>query len=125
MESYISVAAASAALSANGVAAGYVTVASNSGFYPGAFAWLTDTTGRNQRCKITGLNINGVANTIGLRFVSDLNDRPVTASGAATGPTYTRSDCSAYTTLNGARIEQEAGVVPLQNVSTVVPKDAV
>ena|SRR5579872_1994217 len=120
----ISVRAASAALSANGNAGGYVTVADASAFYPGARAWLSDTTGRAQRCIITDIGFSG-ANTIGLRFVADNVDMPQTASGVNNGPMYTRSDCSAFTTANGSRIEMDSGVVPIENISTVVKKDYV
>lgn len=103
---YIEVPATSAALSADGDAQGYVTVASNANFYPGATAWLTSNTQPAKYCKITDLS---GATKIGLRFINEK-----TTSGAFVGPSYIRNSCAAYLVADGARIDMEASVVPVE-----------
>lgn len=98
--------AASADLAQNGSAAGYVQVASNADFYPGAKAWLiNDDAGSNQRVLIVSL---GSSDKLYLRFILEENARI-----GFPQPSYGLSDCSAYTTAKHSRICMEAQVVPV------------
>lgn len=69
--------------------AGYVTVASSTGFYKNAFVWLNKAGQPEVECKI--LVISG--NDIGVQILPELGK----------GPKYTLSDISAY---NGGTISQ-------------------
>lgn len=75
--------------------AGYLTVASTTGFYVNAFVWLTNSAGTvNQQAKITELT----ATLIGIQFVNARN-------GSAR---YGRDDVSAF---NGGVIDQEPQLI--------------
>jgi hypothetical protein len=102
---YIPVRAASAAFTANGGADGFITVTSNADFFPGAFAWVFSTTQTSKYCIITELS---GSDKIGVRFFDKK-----TTSGLSTGPSYIRDSVAAFLLADGARIEQEAGVVPV------------
>lgn len=96
---------AGAALVANGGSDGYVQVADSLPFYTGAFAWLSDDNGLNQRVMITEVITS--TNKLGVRFFPDNEISP-------TPPSYGRSDASDFTTANSARIDQEAQLVRVQ-----------
>lgn len=85
------------ALTANGDATGYVTVASNAGFYVGCIAFLSNTS-LNQRCVITELVST---NQVGVRFIANDLEQQTPQYGS-------RSNCSAFTTATSARLNQEA-----------------
>lgn len=88
----IQVPSAMASLTVDGGTDGYVTVASNAAFYPGAEAWLRSDTVDGVHCIITDLVST---NKIGLRFVPERGE---------TGPSYGRNSCSAYHVANNAKI---------------------
>lgn len=91
-----------AALTADGEAAGYITVADNEGFYPGAVAWIRDNNSDPLECIITEL----VGTTkIGLR-----NKR--------TGSYGGRTDMSGYTIAQNATISMEGQVVAVDEPFT-------
>ena len=96
--SSIVIAAAGAALTANGGSDGFVTVASNALFYPGATLYLSSSTVAGRLCLVTELSST---DKVGLRFIDK-----TTTSGIPAGPQYGRDDCSAYLTANNARIDQ-------------------
>lgn len=89
---------------ANGGTDGYITVASNAGFYPNAIAYICCDTRKNT-VYITDLVST---NKVGVRIIPDTFD--VSKSGAYS-PTYGRSDVSAYTTAGNAAISQPAQAV--------------
>ena len=105
----VEIPAANAAFSADGDAQGYITVASNAAFYPGAKVWLIKPLGGapfflpllQQAGIITDLN---GATKIGVRF-----DNPI-----GTGPSYGRNDCSAFTLADGSYIMQERQLVRVE-----------
>ncbi len=96
----IQVPAASADLSTNGSALGFVQVADNAPYYPGCEVWLQNDDG-SQRCLIVKLNST---TDIYLRFLSQTN---------FPSPNYGYSDCSAYTTATNSRIYQETQLAPV------------
>lgn len=98
--------AAGAALTGDGDATGYVTVADNSPFYPGAEAWLSNAT-LNQRVIITDLN---GTTKIGVRFVADV------VSNSSALMYGSRSSATAFTVASGSRIN-----MPQQLVRVVQP----
>lgn len=100
-----------ALLTMDGDSQGYVTVADNAPFFPGAFAWLFSDTQPSRYCLITDLQ---GTTRIGLRFVNE------DGSGAGTNaPSYDRSDCSAYLVVDNAKIDMPAQVVPVEPVLVV------
>lgn len=98
------VAEAFAAFAADGGSDGYITVADNTIFYPGAFAWIVSSLVAARRVQVT--NLSG-ATKVGVRFYGD------SASGATAGtsPSYGRSDVSAYKLADSATLNQEAQAV--------------
>lgn len=96
----IPVSAVSAAFTANGGADGYVTVASNAAFYPGATVWLSSTAVASQEAIVSDLS---GSTKIGVRFVR----------AVGTGPSYGRNDCSAFLAADTAMISMPAQVVPI------------
>lgn len=98
------VAEAYAAFTVNGGADGFITVADNTSFYPGAFAWISSATQPSRRVQITSLS---GATKIGVRFYGD------SASGASfdASISYGRSDVSAFLLADAAAINQEGQVV--------------
>ncbi len=80
--------AKSAALSADGNANGYVTVASSAGFFVGTRVWLSSATQTSIECFVTELVTGGV---IGLRDVA--------SSG------YGRTDVSAFLVADAAKLD--------------------
>lgn len=101
---------AAAALTGNGDALGWVTVASVADFYPGAVGALYSAGAGSLAIKIAAVDATN----------NKIRVRPIPGSGAAT---YGYADVTAYTTAGSAIICQEAGVVPLQAPSTIVKKD--
>lgn len=95
-----------AALTADGDNTGFVTVASNALFYPGATAFLISTMAPSQECIITELS---GATRIGLRFLNRTD-----ASGRVPGPYFGRNDCSAYKAADSANITQPAQAVRVE-----------
>lgn len=84
-----------ASFTSDGTTDGYVTVASNADFYPSARVWIWDDNTAGREYIITDL----VGSTkIGVRLVSLV-------------PSYTRSNVSAYTTGQNAKISMDAQVV--------------
>lgn len=102
MPATIRVASLKAALTANGGTDGYATLASNTGFYPGAKGWIGKADGSLQR-RVVFTDLSG-ATKVGCRiipeFAYDLN---------AVHPSYGRSDLSAFST--GAILYMDAQVV--------------
>jgi hypothetical protein len=93
------------ALTANGGTDGYVTVTSNAQYYPGAYVCVRGDTVAGQRYRIT--NLSG-STKIGLQKVPSFGDPQ------NQGPRYTRSDLSAYTTADNAKVFQEPSVVRVE-----------
>lgn len=83
-----------AVLTVDGGADGFVTVADNSKFYPGATAWLYSTSA-SQECTITELS---GTTKVGLRFKKAY-------------PSYGRDSCTAYTTALTSKLSMESQVV--------------
>lgn len=99
-------------LTADGDTNGYVTVAANDNYYPGAKVWLADNgTAGNAEFVVTDLK---GSTKIGLRKLP-------TFGVNAQGPQYGRSDVSAWTVANGTTISQRATVVrvELSNITKV------
>lgn len=100
----IQVPAISADLSVNGNAAGYATVASNAGFYPGCIAWIqNDNT--SKRCLILSLSST---DKVYLKFLPEENQGYKFTSPQA-GP----SSLSAFTTALHSRLYMEAQLAPV------------
>ena len=102
--SYIRAPQTSADLTADGSAAGFVTVASNATFFPGCIVWLTSTT-TSQRCLI--IKLVGT-NQIYLRFVPEEFQK-----NAPAAPKDGFSDCSPFTLVKASRLNMEAQVAPV------------
>lgn len=96
------------ALTGDGDVHGYVTVASNVPYYPGALVWLHGTTTAPLQFIVVNLSST---TKVGLRAVLD----PTSNSARAAGPQYGRSDVSAFTMSDGARISQEPSTVRVEN----------
>lgn len=100
----IEASAATAALSANGSADGTITVADTTIFYPGATAWLSNSTPANKRVLI-------------LKIVDSthLKAKAILDSGSdATNLNYLGgSDFTAFTTALGARLSMPRQVVAI------------
>lgn len=98
------IAEALAAFTANGGADGFITVADNTGFYPGALAWIWSSTQASRRVQITSLQ---GTTKIGVRFHGNA------AEGETRGvaPSYGRDSVSAFLLADGATIDQEAQAV--------------
>lgn len=94
-----------AAFAGNGGADGYVTVADNSKFYPGAEVFIVSDTVTGSRGKITDLVST---NKIGVRLLKEFPLQP---------PSYGRSDLSAYLLADNAKIDMPAQVVPVNQPS--------
>ena len=92
---------AHAALSANGDAAGYVTVADATPFYPGARVWLLSNTQASKEYVITDI---ASGNKIGLRECLE-------RSG---GARYGRTPVSQWLTADSAKISQEPQTVDVE-----------
>jgi len=97
---------------APGTADGIITVASTTGFFAKAFGNISDTTGRSDKVQITAI-ID--ATHLGVRII-----RPLPAAIGSSGdgstpvpnaPNYGRSNISAYTNANAARVDQEAQLI--------------
>ena len=107
-----------AALTSDGGADGYVAVADNSDFYPGAIVNIADTAGAAAEFVITDLS---GTTKIGLRATG----RTDSASGKDGSARYTRGgDLSAWKVANTAAISQERQVVSVENsaFSVKIPK---
>lgn len=96
---------ATANLTSDGDATGYATVASNADFYAGAQLFISDGNSASQLCQVTDL----VGTTkIGLRFIN--------VDGRLNPPQYgIKSDLSAYTVAQGARLDLFSQVVDEYN----------
>lgn len=106
----IDVLPASAVFAANGGTDGTIQVASTTGFFAYAEAFLSDTTGRSQRCIITRIvdsthiQVRPIASTLVFQGSSEYVALP--------GTNYTvGGDVSAFTTANTARIDMLGQVV--------------
>jgi hypothetical protein len=95
-----------AALTANGDATGYITVADASPFYPTARVWLRGNTTPSKEYIITDI----VGNKIGLREVPETDN---IARGTG-GQSYGRSPVTQWTTADGAKIFQDAQPVKVE-----------
>jgi hypothetical protein len=93
------------ALSGNGDSAGYVTVASNAKYYPGAKVWLRSSTQESKQYIVTDLN---GTTKIGLREVLDSGDN------TKRGPQYGRTPLTQWLTADGAQICQEPSTVAVE-----------
>lgn len=95
----IEVAATSAALTADGDATGYVTVASTTGFFAGCLGFIRNSDGTAARVIITEVKS---ATQMGLRIVADDNEKQqaIQVYGG-------RSNLSVYTIAKSSRIYQE------------------
>jgi hypothetical protein len=92
--------AASAALTVDGSADGYVTVADNTVFFKGAQAFLSDGNTAATEAVITEI---GAAGKVGLRIVT--RQAPDDNSpGGLRGPNYGRSDLTAFTVAQSAKL---------------------
>lgn len=99
---------ATAAFTADGTSGGYVTVADNSSFYPGATCWIHSATVDPKQYVITDL----VGSTkIGVREILPMG------SGSRTG----RTPISQYAVANSARIDQEATTVRVEVAHVKLP----
>jgi hypothetical protein len=103
-----------AAFAADGGADGFITVADNTPFYPGATVFLVDNNGLSQECVITKLS---GATKIGVRFTNG----PKADGSPARGYNYGRNPCDAFTLANGSRIMQDSQLCPVEH-TTVVKK---
>lgn len=92
---------ATAALTANGGADGYVTVADATPFYPGALVWLRSNTVASKQYEITDI---AAGNKIGVREVLSMYG----------GQTYARTPVNQFTTVDAATISQERGPVRVE-----------
>lgn len=101
--SSIIIGSTSAALTANGGSDGFATVASNANFYPGAVVSIISGTVAGKDCLVTELS---GSTKIGLRFIDVRN-----SSGDLVGPSYGRSDLSAYLTADTAKVFQSTQAV--------------
>jgi hypothetical protein len=81
-------------LTGNGTADGYITIASNVGYYVGAHGFLKGATAASREVTVTELKST---NQLGIRFVRAMG----------TGVNYGRDDVSAYTVADSARIDTE------------------
>lgn len=113
MEQLIYVNEAYAAVTADGNAAGYVTVTSVAPFYPGATAFVTSDNVASTECIIA--QVDSANNRIYLRAKR--------ANGA--GPMYGFTPMDGYTLAANSRIYMAGGMVPLLSPSTVIKKDSV
>lgn len=97
-----------AILTAVGGADGYVSVASNEGFFPGAFAWLNDGVDMQyvQIAELVG------PTKIGIRFWPVSQDDPKLRTGTVTYPNFGRNTCAAFAA--GARLTQHSQVAPVK-----------
>lgn len=100
--SAISIAPAGAAATADSTAAGVVTVADTSPFYPGAQAWLSSDSA-NKRVLIAKVLS---ATTMQLRILPDDD-----SAANAVGPSYGFSNLAAFTTALHTRIDMPEQVV--------------
>ena len=111
--------AASAAFATNGGADGYFTVVDSAPFYPGAFAWLSDTdAGSEKHVQIT--EVISATNKIGVRFVPDNEFAPNSPVGLM-APNYGRSNISAYTVAKSSSIAMPGQVVRVQQSFKAFP----
>lgn len=101
--------AASAAITVDGTAAGYVTVGSSTPFYAGAQVFLRKDDGSvHHEARITDL---GASNTIGLLFANAKDDYITQADKVlipvkTPGPRYGRSACSTVIAADGWTLYQ-------------------
>lgn len=100
-------------ITANGNAAGYVTVTSNAAYYPGAKVWLRGTTTASKQYVVTDLS---GADKVGLREVLDWDDHVKRAAG----PQYGRTSCAQWTTADAARLSQERCTVRVEDSTASV-----
>lgn len=94
-----------AALTADGGADGYATVADNSKFCPGAEVFLSSDLVAGSRGIVTDLVST---NKIGVRLIKEFPLQP---------PSYGRSDLSAYKLADNAKISMPGQVVPVNQPS--------
>ena len=100
----IQVPATSAALTANGSAIGFATVASNAGFYPGCIGWIQNDN-KSQRCLILSLSST---DKVYLKLLPEENQGYKFSSPQA-GP----SSLAAYTTLLNSKLYMDAQLAPV------------
>ncbi len=125
------------ALTGNGTAQGQLTVASTTGFTPGAVCQLYDTLGHSATVQITSVPD---ATHVNVRLYAQPGGYPMATgagifpAGAGTSgpsiwgqsstenlpPNYGTSDISLFTTVNGARICQNKQSVRVEPQSQVV-----
>ena len=113
----IQVAAASAAVTVNGTAAGLITVGSSTPFKAGARGHIVAGAGTVVQVQI--VNIDGAgAGTIGLKVLPDelplgarMWDQPQAA------PTYGKSDCTPFTVAGAWVLWQPAQIVAVPRTS--------
>lgn len=98
-----------AALTADGGATGVLTVASTAAFYPKAFGFISDDNTASRRIQITEILS---ATTMAARFVQEEN--LATSNSQVQGPSYGRSDFSAYTAGQNAKVWMPAQLVPVE-----------
>jgi len=106
------VAPQSALFTADGTANGIATVGSNTGFFIGAQANISDSTGRSDRVVIVSLPS---ATTIGLKIIAPLpaavGGSPWATTQVPLAPNYGRTSLTAYTLANASKIDMEAQIV--------------
>jgi len=106
------VAPQSAVFTADGTANGFATVGSNTGFFVGAQANISDSTGRSDRVVITALVST---NQLGLKIIAPLpaavGTNPWATTQVPLAPNYGRSSLAAYTLANASKIDMEAQIV--------------
>jgi len=110
MANNIQIPAANAAFTADGTAAGLVTVADNTPFYPGAIVNIRDNTGKSQECTITSLS---GTTKIYVRFNNFSG-----AAGPPSGPSYAAgNDISGWTLANQSYIFQDSQLCRVEYVA--------
>lgn len=111
------VAAFGAVLTANGGTDGSLTFAATAAFRKGRLGWLKDDNSPSLKCIITEV-VSGTV--IKVRAVPDQLVLGTSAQGGGVAetrqlgaftPNYGTTDCSAYTTAQNARFDQEPGFV--------------
>jgi hypothetical protein len=119
-------------MNANGTAQGMITLASTSGFLPGAVCQLYDTAGNNMTVKIT---VVPNATTLYVRKWAQPFAGPGAGGPQAPGsagapvqtltenlpPNYGNTNVSAFLTANGARICQNAQIVRVEPAAQAAP----
>lgn len=100
------------ALTVSGTTGGWITVADNTPFYPGALCNIFGTTTAGKTCLILQLSSTTL---VQLQFLPTFG-----VTGAA--PTYGANDMSAYTTTDTAYVNIPAQLAPVQSANPVTKK---